>query len=143
MSIMTNPARQFVISRGRTGKLISCAPSPSPSENQDPHEEEPIPTKCVRKLSQHVYDILEGCGATSACPSDPTIIAGVQVPPIIKEAPTQVLEGNGMADWIMFADFIEEDAMVAEMSDLEPLEPRSLAEAKHCPEWPLWEKANP
>jgi Reverse transcriptase (RNA-dependent DNA polymerase) len=27
------------------------------------------------------------------------------------------------------------------MSDLEALEPRSLAEVKHRPEWPLWEKA--
>ena len=31
--------------------------------------------------------------------------------------------------------------MVAEMSDFEALEPRSLAEAKRRPDWQLWEKA--
>jgi hypothetical protein len=30
--------------------------------------------------------------------------------------------------------------MAAEISEAEALEPRSLAEAKHCPDWPLWEK---
>jgi Reverse transcriptase (RNA-dependent DNA polymerase) len=46
-----------------------------------------------------------------------------------------------MDDWIMTVDCIDEYVMVAEMSDLEALEPRSLAEAKHRPDWALWEKA--
>jgi hypothetical protein len=53
----------------------------------------------------------------------------------------QMLEGEGMADWIMAADFMEEYAMAAEIGEAEALEPRSLAEAKHHPDWPLWEKA--
>jgi Reverse transcriptase (RNA-dependent DNA polymerase) len=65
----------------------------------------------------------------------------VRVPVIAEEAPAQVLEGEGLADWMMTADFIDEYVMVAEMSDLEALELRSLAEAKRRPEWPLWEKA--
>ena len=38
-------------------------------------------------------------------------------------------------------DFAEEYAMAAEISETEALEPRTLAEAKRCPDWPLWENA--
>lgn len=113
----------------------TCAPSPSPSDNQDLHEEEPVPAKRVRKPSQRVRNILEGRGATSARPSDPVVAAGVQVPPIAEEAPAQVLEGEGIADWMMVADFVDEYVMVAEMSDFEALEPRSSTEAKRHPDW--------
>ena len=51
------------------------------------------------------------------------------------------LKGEGTADWMMVANFAEEYAMAAEISDAKALEPRSLAEAKHHPDWPLWEKA--
>ena len=34
-----------------------------------------------------------------------------------------------------------EVALVAETSDSEALKPRNLAEAKRCPDWPLWEQA--
>jgi hypothetical protein len=34
-----------------------------------------------------------------------------------------------------------EEALLAETSDAEALEPRMLAEAKQRPDWPLWEKA--
>ena len=47
------------------------------------------------------------------------------------------LEGEGTADWMMVADFAEEYTMAAEISDAEVLEPRSLAEVKHHPDWPL------
>jgi hypothetical protein len=40
----------------------------------------------------------------------------------------------------MAADFVEY-AMAAEISEVEALEPRSLAEVKRQPDWPLWEKA--
>jgi len=42
---------------------------------------------------------------------------------------------------MMAADFAEEYILVAEISEAEALEPCTLAEAKHCPDWPLWEKA--
>jgi hypothetical protein len=41
----------------------------------------------------------------------------------------------------MAAYFVEKYAMAAEISEVEALEPRSLAEAKCWPDWPLWEKA--
>jgi hypothetical protein len=46
-----------------------------------------------------------------------------------------------MVDWMMAADFTEEYAMAAEISEAEALEPRTLAEGKRRPDWPLWEKA--
>jgi hypothetical protein len=52
-----------------------------------------------------------------------------------------LLEGEGTADWMMSANFVKEYAMAAEISEAKALEPRSLAEAKNCPDWPLWEKA--
>src|ERR1700733_13891340 len=82
----------------------SCAPSPSPSDHENPPDEQPLLAKHVRQPSQRVCDILEGCGTTSARPSNPVIAAGVQVPPTIEEAPGQVLEGEGLADWMMFVD---------------------------------------
>ena len=66
---------------------------------------------------------------------------GIQLPPTVEEAPNPVLEGEGLADWMMLADFEEEHAMAAKISEVEALELRSLAEAKHCPHWLLWEKA--
>ena len=41
----------------------------------------------------------------------------------------------------MAADFAEEYTMLAEISEKEAYEPRTLTEAKHCPDWPLWEAA--
>jgi hypothetical protein len=77
---------------------ISHAPSPSPSNHQKLHEEEPVPAKCIRKPSQHVHNLIEGHGTTSAHPSDPTVSAGIQLSPVVKEAPNLVLEGGRLAD---------------------------------------------
>jgi hypothetical protein len=77
---------------------ISHAPSPSPFDHQELHEEEPIPAKRIRKSSQHVCDLIEGHSTTSAHPSDPTVFAGIQLPPVVEEAPNLVLEGEGLVD---------------------------------------------
>jgi len=67
---------------------------------------------------------------------------GVQLPPDEPSKPQdQVLEGEGTSEWMMVADFADEYALAAEISEIEALEPRSLAEAKSRPDWPLWEKA--
>lgn len=141
-STPTNPTpAQPAVSQAVPSPTVSRAPSPSPSDHQDLHKEEPVPAKCIRKPSQCIQDLIEGHGTTSARPSDPTVSAGIQLPPVVEEAPNQVLEGEGLADWMMLADFEEEYAMAAEISEVEALEPRSLAEAKCRPDWPLWEKA--
>ena len=120
----------------------SRIPSPPPAE---PVPEEPPTEKRVRKPSQHIVDLLEGCGRTSNRPSDPVIPCGIQALTVVVEELTRVLEGEGQSDWMMWADFVtnlvEEYAMAAEVGEAEALEPRTLAEAKCCPDWPLWEKA--
>ena len=52
-----------------------------------------------------------------------------------------MFEGEGQAEWLMAADFAEEYAMLAEISETEAIEPRTLTEAKRRPDWPLWEAA--
>jgi len=84
-----------------------------------------------------VLDILAGHTVSSSLPSDPVVAPGVQVLPII-EQPCK-LEGEGTADWMMAIDLVKH-AMVAEMSEAEGLEPRSLAEAKCGLDWLFWEK---
>ena len=90
-------------------------------------------------------DIIEGCGSTSNQPSDPVIARSVRLPPspphIFQQTPTDVLEGEEQADWLTTANFAEEHAMVAEISEIETFEPRTLTEEKGCPDWPLRKKA--
>ena len=70
---------------------------------------------------------------------------GVQLPteePSILEAMlAKLAPGYQEEDLLMAADFLEEYVMAAEISEAEALEPHTLAEAKSCPDWPLWEKA--
>jgi Reverse transcriptase (RNA-dependent DNA polymerase) len=96
-------------------------------------------TKHIRKPTQHVKDILEGIAESSKLPP------GVQLPTqpqdnedIPVEKPSTVLKGEGPSDWMMVG---EEYAMVADISNVEALEPWNLAEAKVRPDWLLWEKA--
>jgi hypothetical protein len=123
--VPTNPTpTQPTASQAVSSPTISYAPSPSPSDHQELHEEEPVPEKRVRKQSQRVRDLIKGHGTTSACPSDPIVATGIQLPPVVKEAPNLVLEGEGLADWMMLANFEEEYVMAAEISEVEALEPR-------------------
>ena len=51
----TNPTQtQPTTSQAVSSPTISHAPSPSPSDHQELHEEEPVPEKYVRKPSQRV-----------------------------------------------------------------------------------------
>jgi hypothetical protein len=139
-----------VPSIGESIPSTSTQPTPStPNVVNDPHpvspdsasegqlsKEEAVPMKHARKPSKRLADILAGCRVNSTCPSDPKVPAGVQIP----TQPIPMLEGEGLADWIMAADFAEEYAMAAEISEAEVLELRSLREAKQHPDWPLWEK---
>jgi hypothetical protein len=110
---------------------IDELPAPAESESE---EEEPR-TKRTRKPSHHMLDILSGRAVSSPHPSDSLITPGVQVPTVVEEP-----EGESTAVALMAVDLVEY-AMVAEMSDVEGLEPRSLAEAKRSPDWLFWEKA--
>ena len=105
----------------------------APASAPEPVQEDPPAAKRIRKPSQRIIDLLEGCGRTSNHPSDPVVTPGIQVPTVVEEL-NCVLEGEGQTDWMMWSDFtthfLEEHAMAAEIVEAEALEPQSLAEAK-------------
>ena len=109
-------------------------PAETPAESE-PEENEPRARR-TRKPSHRVLEILSGRAVSSSRPSDPIVAPGVQVPTAVVEDP----EGEETPDALMVVDLVEY-AMVAEMSEAEGLEPRSLAEAKHGLDWLFWEKA--
>ena len=82
-----------------------------------------------------MLDILSRRAVSFPHPSDSLITPGVQVPTALAEEP----QGEQSADVLMAVDLVEY-AMVAEMSEVEGLEPCSLAEAKHSLDWLFWEK---
>jgi hypothetical protein len=61
--------------------------------------------------------------------------------PTVTEKETDVLEGEGSADWMILVEEPDEYALVAQTSEIEAIDPRSLAEAKRRPDWHLWEAA--
>ncbi|KAF9488086.1 hypothetical protein BDN71DRAFT_1363453, partial [Pleurotus eryngii] len=108
-------------------------PNPALSTPVIPPAEDP-PAKRARKPSRIVQDLLEGRGRTSNRPSDPLVAKGVRVPePSDPNPGGLMLEGEGMADWMMMVD--EELALAAQMADTEGLEPRNLEEARRRPDW--------
>ena len=72
----------------------------------------------------------------SNLPSAPKFTIGTQLPSTL-DAPGDVLEVEELADWML----LMESAMMAQTSEMEALEPPSLAVAKRSPDWPAWEKA--
>ena len=83
-----------------------------------------------------MLDILSRRAVSSPHPSDSLITPGVQVPTAVVKEP----QGEQSADVLMAIDLVEY-AMVAEMSEVEGLEPRSLVEVKRSLDWLFWEKA--
>src|SRR5271169_450533 len=108
----------------------------SASEDEEATPDLEITTKRIRKPTQKLQDIIEGRAVMSNLPSAPKFAAGIQLPTVV-EAPGQVLEGEGQADWIM----LMEDAMMTQTSEMEALEPPSLASARRSPDWLEWDKA--
>ena len=79
---------------------------------------------------------MEGRAVASNLPSAPKFTAGTQLPSI-SDVPGEVLEADEPDDWMMMM----ESSMTAQMSEMEALEPSTLAAAKKSPDWPAWEKA--
>ena len=109
---------------------IMTPPSQSESSSTPPIteselEDEESRLKHTCKPSQRVLDILTGRTVNSFRPSDPLVAPGVQVPTAVVEKP----EGDETLDMLMAVDLVEY-ALVAEMSEVEGLEPQSLAEVK-------------
>ena len=114
-------------------------PTPPPAPELDAQT-----SKHICKPSQQVLDIIEGCASLLNRPSDPTIACGIQLltplPPVAEQPQTRVFEGEGQSKWLMAANFPDEYAMLAEISDKEAYEPQTLTEAKCRPNWLLWER---
>ena len=130
------------------------APNPEPTSRvreppimddtaSDAASEPEVRSKRVQKPTQRVKDLLEGRGVTSDLPKGPKVAPGVQLPteePSILEAMlAKLAPGYQEEDLPMAADFLEEYAMAAEISEAEALEPHTLAKAKSRPDWPLGE----
>ena len=65
----------------------------------------------------------------------------LQLLSVVEQPLNKVFEGEGQAEWLMAADFADEYAMLAEISEIEAFESHTLTEAKCHPDWPLWEVA--
>jgi hypothetical protein len=79
-----------------------------------------------------VRDIHKGEGSTTGLHKPSSFPVGLRVPDPIKEVSNKE----------EVEEEVEEDnlTMLVDVGDIEPLEPKSLAEARHCPKWPEWEK---
>jgi hypothetical protein len=99
---------------------------------------------CTCKPSCILHTIQSGEGVTSAQAKDPCFAQGLQLPGSFIEESEEAGGAWYVADGtpVLLDDFEGlKIALVAETSDTEALEPRTLAEAKRHPDWPLWEKA--
>jgi hypothetical protein len=91
-----------------------------------------------------VHDLQSGEGVTHAGSAAPSHARGPQVPGALEEDPEEAGGVWTVEDGVpaLLEDFEGlEQALAAEIADMEALEPRTLAEAKRRPDWPLWEKA--
>jgi Reverse transcriptase (RNA-dependent DNA polymerase) len=120
---------------------VAVVPTTAADPANPSDSEAELPAKWIRKPSQRVKDILDGYGTASYHSSDPVIATGVQMPTIVANKPAEVFEGEGSADSMMMAEGPDEYALVATTSETEAIDPWSLAEAKHHPDWHLWETA--
>ncbi|SRR6266702_5311018 len=94
------------------------------------------PLHTLRKL-------MEGVGVSSARHSNPSIATGLQLLGGFNE---EVKETGGV--WAAESAFTTlkesewlEHILATKTAEVEALEPQTLAEAKYCPDWPLWENA--
>ena len=90
---------------------------------------------CIRKPLRIIRDLQSGVGITDphtealeASEGDPEKSGGVWA--MEDNAPMLLEDFDGM-----------ESVFMAETADAEALEPCTLKEAKHRPDWPQWEKA--
>jgi len=87
---------------------------------------------------------MEGVGVSSTCRSDPSIALGLQLPGGFNDKEAEEAGGVWSAesafDKLEDSEWLEH-ILIAKTTEVEALEPHSLAKAKRHPDWPLWEKA--
>ena len=103
----------------------------APTTNLIPTEpDEPAP-KHTFKPSQRILDIIEGYAISTNRPAGPTIMKGIQLPPVIENQPEEPtkFECSGQADLVMVledVEFLEEYVLATEVSEMEGMELSSL-----------------
>ncbi len=98
--------------------------------------DDPERSKWIRKLTQCVLDLLEGCTMWSN-QSD-----SLKIPPGIQLLAEEEADNEESKDWATSTSgYIEEYVFTTKVAGSEALEPQSLKEAKAQLDWPLWEKA--
>jgi hypothetical protein len=120
---------------------------PVKPQQQQPLKSTPPPLRrfeCLWKPSRIVQDLQSGKGVTLSRVGSPSVTLGLQMPDLVKEEEEEA-EGvwvviDGSPALLEEFDGLEH-VLLAETSDAEALEPWTLAEAKHCPNWLWWEKA--
>jgi hypothetical protein len=124
--------------------LSSCSssPSPPPAVTRVVPNLQERPTR-NRKPAPILRDLLKGVTTSSSRRSDRRFPVGTQLPggfgEETKEAGGVWSAENAFAaledsEWLEYV-------LVAEIAAAEALEPSTLAKAKCCPDWSLWEKA--
>ena len=126
--LMSPPATTNMSSLASTPPLSSSIPDPCP--------------QCTRQPSQRVLDILQGKAA------DPLPARDVQLPTSIPKTANHnpaSFEGEQPTQPVSVAtDYDNDVELVLNLNEVitnaEVLEPTSIAEARHRPEWPQWEQ---
>jgi hypothetical protein len=123
------------------------AAEPVRPQQQQPLRSTPPPlrrSERLRKPSRIIQDLQSGKGVTLSRVGSLSVTLGLQMPDLVKE---EEEEAGGV--WVvidsspaLLKEFDGlEHVLLAETSDAEALEPRTLAEAKRHPDWLWWEKA--
>ena len=105
---------------------------------------QPCCSEHLRKPSRIMHDIQLGKGIIFACCGFPNVSIGLNTP-----APTAEELKKARGVWVIIDDtpaLLEnfeglENMFMAETADAEALEPWTLTEAKHHPDWLSWKKA--
>ncbi|KAF8799459.1 hypothetical protein BYT27DRAFT_7008136, partial [Phlegmacium glaucopus] len=121
----------------KTNEPPAIIKTPDPDANKPPkpksHSDTKICPKPAQKPMQQVRDILSGKAVASNLPKGPKITPDIQLP-APEESTSTAFEGEE-DDWMSAINLSEEYSLVAEMSEVEALEPQTLKEVKSRPDW--------
>jgi len=124
-------------------ELLAQPPLPPPSVLSAPLTSHPL---CTCMPSQIVQELQSGVGMASTHCTDPIIPCGIVVLGSFSEDKVDDIVGGAWTVEDSLPALCEDwdsakATFIAETTDSEALKPGSLAEAKCCLDWPLWEKA--
>jgi transposase InsO family protein len=118
------------------------AATPTPALDDSAKTSQPVVLRRssrLRKPSRPVRDLMSGDGSTDASTARTLKLPGTFAEDADEAGGVWSVE-DGLPTLLEDFEGLEY-AFAVETADAEALEPRSLAEAKRRPEWPLWEKA--